>query len=110
MKDRDTSTKPPPDASSIPPTNAGSHHDVDAWLPYLDGVDGSVEQKRELIGALWQIMISYCDLYWEANASGQMPDLAQVISHLVIESDQSASGREKANVRNKREEIQEALG
>lgn len=101
---------PSPDASSEPPTNAGSSHDVDAWLPYLDGVDGTIEHKRELIDALWQIMISYCDLYWEANASGQMPDLAQVIGHLMIESDEGAVIRKKGDVPTKKEEIEEALG
>lgn len=94
----------------MPPTNAGSRHDVDAWLPYLDGVDGTIEQKRELIDALWQIMISYCDLYWEANASGQMPDLAQVIGYLMMESDRSTVIREKSDVSAEKEGIAGTLG
>ncbi|MEO1701930.1 MAG: hypothetical protein AAFR71_07735 [Pseudomonadota bacterium] len=71
--------KQPTSTSNSQPT------ELDEWLSYLDEVDGTLEQKRELIEALWHIIVSYCDFYWETNASGGMPKLAEIIAHMIAE-------------------------
>ncbi|MEO1703305.1 MAG: hypothetical protein AAFR71_14755 [Pseudomonadota bacterium] len=65
------------------PTSEPQPTELDEWLSYLDEVDGTLEQKRELIEALWHIIVSYCDFYWETNASGDMPELAEIIAHII---------------------------
>lgn len=69
----------------------------DAWLPYLDHVDGTLEQKKELIQALWQIIIAHVDLQWstapapdgQSGACGQMPELSQIIHHIMVDYEDS---------------------
>lgn len=67
------------------PTSNAQPTELDEWLSYLDEMDGTLEQKRELIEALWHIIISYCDFYWETNASGSMPELSEIIAHIIAE-------------------------
>ncbi|MEO1747819.1 MAG: hypothetical protein AAFR27_04230 [Pseudomonadota bacterium] len=81
------------------PTSNSQPTELHEWLSYLDEVDGTVEQKRELIEALWHIIVSYCDFYWETNASGGMPELSEIIAHIIAEaSDEQAVLNEASNV------------
>lgn len=80
-------------------TSSTQPTELDDWLSYLDEVDGTLEQKRELIEALWHIIVSYCDFYWETNANGGMPELAEIIAHIIAEdSDEQANLNEASAV------------
>lgn len=59
------------------------------WLPYFDDKDIPEDQKREMIEALWSIIVGFVDLGWEVHpekTGGQVLDLATVLNAAVINS------------------------
>lgn len=97
-------------------TTPGEHHLVDGsdqasarpqvafdwreWLPYLAEVDATEEQKRELIEALWSIVLAFVDLGWDVTAKpsqtcGQVLDLNALIAEFVVDSQKTCNQKDK---------------
>ena len=74
--------------------------DWDAYLPFLENEDISEEQKRELIEALWSIMVSFVDLGFGIHplpqVCGQDISLAELPAADVLNLDNTASEFEQA--------------
>ena len=54
------------------------------WLPYLEDQDIPDEQKRDLIEALWSIVVAFVDLGWQINpapgSAGEALDLKAILT------------------------------
>ncbi|MEL7281856.1 MAG: hypothetical protein AAGK79_15970 [Pseudomonadota bacterium] len=87
-----------PENANAPLSSGVTPDAFEEWLPFLDHIDATLEQKKELIQALWQIVLAHIDLQWSAGqnsggpnsggqspACGQMPELAQLISHIMVD-------------------------
>ncbi len=74
--------------------------DWDAYLPFLENEDISEEQKRELIEALWSIMVSFVDLGFGIHpiqqVCGQDMSLAELPAADVLNLDNTTSEFEQA--------------
>ena len=74
--------------------------DWDAYLPLLENEDISEEQKRELIEALWSIMVSFVDLGFGIHplqqVCGQDISLAELPAADVLNLDNIASEFDQA--------------
>lgn len=74
--------------------------DWDAYLPFLENEDISEEQKRELIEALWSIMVSFVDLGFGIHpiqqVCGQDISLAELPAADVLNLDNITSEFEQA--------------
>lgn len=68
--------------------------DWQEWLPYLEQADATEAEKRELIEALWSIVIAFVDLGWEIGGAidldqengGQPCELKAVLATAVLQS------------------------
>lgn len=66
------------------------------WLPYLAAEDATDEEKREMIEAVWSIVMAFSDLKWEVGAlgetdkisCGQVLDLKAALEAAVLNWDQ----------------------
>ncbi|WP_157063699.1 hypothetical protein [Phaeobacter sp. 11ANDIMAR09] len=74
--------------------------DWDAYLPFLENEDISEEQKRELIEALWSIMVSFVDLGFGIHpiqqVCGQDISLAELPAADVLNLNNTVSKFEQA--------------
>ncbi|CUI01863.1 hypothetical protein [Leisingera aquaemixtae] len=70
------------------------------WLPYLEDSDASDEQKRELIEALWSIVIGFVDLGWDIKSTpetrGEVFDLAAILRAAVVNLEDNPETEEEA--------------
>ncbi|MEL6646285.1 MAG: hypothetical protein AAFQ05_01050, partial [Pseudomonadota bacterium] len=93
-------TKPPITESFETSAQASSRptlqFDWTEWLPYLDALDGTEEQKRLVIEQVWQIVLAFADLGWEikganqitaSETSGQVTDLTAALRAAVLHSE-----------------------
>ena len=75
-----TNPTPPPSLS----------HNWEEWLPYLEDSDETPEQKRELIEALWTIVLCFVDLGWDVSdgseTCGETLDLKAALEAAVLNS------------------------
>ncbi|MEM7427862.1 MAG: hypothetical protein AAF441_17345 [Pseudomonadota bacterium] len=88
---------PPPDIGehSVPELdNPGSRPKLifnwEDWLPYLEEIEGTEAQKRELLETLWQIVSVFADIGWEIGAdvdkSSESMDLSAELKRAVLYS------------------------
>lgn len=65
--------KPPPEDTT--PASTGAQRTVgfnwEDWLPYIEELDGSDEEKRQLIETLWGIILAFVDLGWEVRGRAE---------------------------------------
>lgn len=79
--------------STTPPhtTKPTLQFDWQDWLPGVEGSDLTDAQKREMIEALWSIVIAFVDLGWEVGnapteTGGQTIDLCAALRAAVVHS------------------------
>lgn len=78
----------PPTASQSKPI---LQFDWEEWLPYVEDSDLTDDQKREMIEALWSIVVAFIDLGWDVSdapqeTSGQTLDLKAALEAAVLNS------------------------
>ena len=78
--------------------------DIERYAPYLEDADITDEQKRELIEALWSIMVSFVDLGF-----GIEP-VQQVVSEILEVPACEALSVVKSKVKGHKDEFIEACG
>ena len=61
------STAPPPDTKTRPAITC----DWEEWRAYLDHVEASDEDKRQMIETLWSIVVAFVDLGWDVTDAGK---------------------------------------
>ncbi|KIC51054.1 hypothetical protein [Tateyamaria sp. ANG-S1] len=70
------------------------------WLPYLEDEAANDAQKRELIEALWSIILAFVDLGWDINSTpetcGETIDLKAALEAAVLSSEASEKHNEEA--------------
>ena len=86
-----TDAPPDSDQSKAPPSLS---IDWEAYLPFFENEEISDEDKRELIGILWSIMVSFVDLGFDIHpvqqACGEdQDDLASDIADVLSCDDQA---------------------
>ena len=79
------STAPPPN------TKQTLQFDWQEWLPFVEESDLTDDKKREMIEALWSIVIAFVDLGWDVSdapqeSSGQTLDLKAALEAAVLNS------------------------
>lgn len=80
--------KPPPnDKQPSQPKASFAFHWQD-WIAYLEDVEATDEQKRELIETLWSIILVFVDLGWdmkyEVDKSDDTYQLSKALKDAVI--------------------------
>ncbi|MDX8353967.1 hypothetical protein [Cognatiyoonia sp. IB215182] len=87
------------DTPPTPPPKPSIHLDWEEWAVYLTECDATDEQKRALIEAVWGIAMGFVDLGWDITSgektSGQEIDLADLLRHAVLNSDDKEEQQEE---------------
>lgn len=88
------------EAPSPPQSSRTLRFDWQDWLPYLEDSNASDEQKRELVEALWSIVIGFVDLGWDIKSApetcGEAFDLAAVLSAAMVSLEDDPKTGEEA--------------
>jgi hypothetical protein len=82
-------TAPPPDTQNRPAITC----DWEEWRAYLENVDATEDDKRQMIEALWSIVIAFVDLGWDVSGTskescGQSLDLKAALEAAVLNSNE----------------------
>ncbi|MEL6468055.1 MAG: hypothetical protein AAFQ58_24090 [Pseudomonadota bacterium] len=90
-------TAAPPQDTEAPPTLTCDWQD---WLSYLEEVDATDAEKRQLIETLWAIVVAFVDLGWDVEATsetcGQTLDLKAALTAAVLHSTHTKQEQEDA--------------
>lgn len=85
---------------TAPKSSRALRFDWQDWLPYLEDSDASDEQKRELIEALWTVVLGFVDLGYEVKSSaeicGEAIDLAAILRAAVVNSEDDPKTEKEA--------------
>ena len=86
---------PPPQGTPAPRTIT---FDWAEWLPYLDDMTATPEQKRALIESLWSIVMAFVDLGFEVAAppetSGKLPDMSGDLARAMVNLKEKEGGHD----------------
>lgn len=81
---------PPPDQKTNTLPSPSVAFNWEDWTDYLNEMDGTDAQKKELIETLWGIIIAFADLRWEikdeVDKSSNTLDLSAALKAAVIQS------------------------
>lgn len=59
------------------------------WLDYFSEIEATDGEKIELVRALWSMMLTFADLYWQSRplpeTSGQLPELTDLHRRAVVD-------------------------